>query len=294
MIFDVKLTSACDSKCLNCHIWASKVVHLSFFRTLDILDRFKTDEFIFSGGEPLLHPDIYEIIEFAVENDINFLILSNGIDYDRIEKAVQIGAKRITLSVDGYNHDNLRGVKGNLQTIKKILRLLSHKADFRLAYTISEGNDLENDTILLDELIALGANANVYFAIAQQVKSFNVKENKRVKILKIPLHLERYKCMSSTTRKYLSRYPKPIKHCYSPQFYISIYEDGKVRYCQSYDFNFVLGNVCEDSLPEILSESEWIRGQSDNCPFKNKCWLACHRRYDVKSFDELQKIGGII
>lgn len=290
MIFDIKLTSACNSKCLNCLIWASKIEHLNSYRILDILKQFKNDEFIFSGGECLLHPDIYEIIKFSARNNINFVILSNGIGYGRIEKAIQCGAKRITLSVDGYNHDNLRGVKGNLQTIRKILRQLSSKASFRITYLISKYNDLEKDVVLLDELISLGASSNVYFAITQQVKSFNVKENHKIEAIKIPQNLERYKCMSLTTRRYLSEYPKPIRHCESPEFYISIYEDGKVRYCQSYDFDFVLGSVHESNLTEILIKSKWIREQSDNCSFKKECWLACHRRYDVKLPNELRKI----
>jgi len=294
MIFDIKLTSACDSKCSNCKIWASKnIEHIDSYKLLNILKQFEKDEFIFSGGECLLHPDIYEIIKFSARNNINFVILSNGIDYERIEKAIQYGAKRITLSVDGYNHDSLRGVKGNLQMIEKILRQLSYKADFRLAYLVSENNDLEEDVKLLDELIALGANSNVYFAIAQQVKSFNVKESNRAKSLRISWYLEKYNCMSPTSKKYLSRYPKSIRHCYSPEFYISIYQDGKVRYCQSYDFDFVLGNIYENNLSEILAKSKWLREQSDSCPFKNECFLACHRRWDVKSRDELQKIRRI-
>ncbi len=294
MIFDIKLTSECDSKCLNCSIWDSEPEYLSSYRILNILKQFKDDEFIFSGGECLLHFDIYEIIKFSTRNNINFTILSNGIDYSRVEKAIQCGAKRITLSVDGYNHDNLRGVNGNLQTIRKILKQLSNKTNFRIAYTVAEKSDLEKDVTLLDELISLGADDNVYFAIAQQVKAFNIKENNEVKVIKIPQYLEKYKCMSATTRKYLSRYPKPIKHCYSPEFYISIFEDGKVRYCQSYDFDFVLGNVYEDNLAEILTKSKWIREQSDNCSSKKECWLACHRRWDIKTKEELQKVGRIV
>lgn len=294
MIFDIKLTSLCNSKCRNCLIWDSEPEYLSSYKILNILKQFNNDEFIFSGGECLLHPGIYEIIKFSTRNNINFLILSNGIDYDRIKEATECGAKRITLSVDGYNHDNLRGVNGNLQTIRKILKQLSSKASFRIAYTISEDSDLENDIILLDELISLGADENVYFAIAQQVKSFNIKENNKIKTIKIPQYLEKHKCMSATTKKYLFKYPKPIKHCYSPEFYISIFEDGKVRYCQSYDFDFVLGNVYEDNLAEILIRSQWIREQSDNCSFKDKCFLACHRRWDIKTKEELQKIRRII
>lgn len=294
MIFDIKLTSACDSRCTNCQIWAGKVEHLNSYKILNILNQFKNDEFIFSGGECLLHPDIFEIIKFSTRNNINFVILSNGINYDRIKRAIQCGAKRITLSVDGYNHDSLRGIKGNLETIRKILRNLSGKASFRIAYVIAENNSLKKDVRLLNELISLGANDNVYFAIAQQVKSFNVKEDNKVKILDIPQHLEDYQNISSTTRKYLSRYPKPIKHCYSPEFYISIYEDGNVRYCQSYDYDFILGNVYENSLSEILIRSKWLREQSDNCPFKNECFLACHRRWDVKTFEELKEIRRII
>lgn len=294
MIFDIKLTSACDSRCSNCLMWESERKHISSYSLLSILNEFKNDEFIFSGGEPLLHPDIYAFISFAARNNINFLVLSNGVSYERVEEAIGYGARRITLSVDGFNHDSLRGVQGNLATIERILKCLSSKADFRLAYTVSKANNLEEDVKLLDKLIDLGADKSVYFAIAQQVKSFNVKEKQQVETLKIPSYykLHRYSCMSPTTVKYLSRYPKPIRHCYSPQFYISIYEDGNVRYCQSYDFDIILGNIYETKLSEILASSEWLRKQSDDCFLKNKCWLACHRRWDVKTINELREWRG--
>jgi len=283
MVINIKLTSACDSRCSNCRIWASEKKYLSPYVIMDIISQYKNHEFIFNGGECLLHPDIYEIIKFSSRNNVNFVILSNGINYDRVEKAIQCGARRITLSVDGYDHDILRGVKGNLQTIRKILRQLFDKADFRLAYVLSNSNNLEKDKPLLDELISLGANDNVYFAIMQHAKSFNIQEYCEIEKTIVPQNLEKYSFMSLTSKKYLSRYPaNPIKSCRSPEFYITICEDGKVRYCQAYNFDFVLGNVNDEKLSEILRKSRWIREQSDKCSFKNECWLACHRRYDVQ------------
>ena len=294
MIFDIKLTSNCDSKCTFCHIWQLPVVHLGFYKVLNLIDEYPEPkhEFIFSGGECLLHPDIYKIITYASNRLINFLILTNGIDYKRFENAVIAGANRFTISVDGINHDKIRGVPGNLETIKKIIKQFGNFVDIRLAYTFSDANNFDDDKDLLEELISNGANENIYFIIAQDNKSFNVATNSSRKNIKLP-HFDNSNIKTSiTTKNYLTNYfnEEPIMKCSSPQFYISIYQDGNVRYCQSFCYDIILGNIYETDIAEILENSKWLVAQSNKCPFKKQCFANCHRRFDVKTKEELNKL----
>jgi len=294
MIFDIKLTSKCDSKCKFCHIWQLPVVHLDYWKMLDLLDKYSEHEFIFSGGECLLHPDIYKIITYASNRDINFLILTNGISCERVENAIVAGAKRFTISVDGINHDKIRGVPGNLEIIKKIIKQFGRCVDIRLAYTFSDANNFEDDKYLLKELISQGANDNIYFIVVQDNKSFNIKTNysKAKRKIKPPINIELELKISKTTKKYLNHYfnKTPIKNCLSPQFYVSIFQDGNVRYCQSFCYDIILGNIYETDIAEILENSKWLVAQSNKCPFKKQCFANCHRRFDVKTKEELNKL----
>lgn len=295
MIFDIKLTNNCNSRCKFCHIWQERsIINLDKKIIFDIVDKYCNHEFVFSGGECLFHPDFYEIVRYCSARNVNFLILSNGLNLGGIKRAIYYGAKRITLSVDGYNHDVIRGVKGNLDLIRKIIEEFSKLIDIRLAYTVCDDNDLEKDQPLLKELISTGANKNVYYIIVRDTEAFNVKNSFKQHQLKIPADLDKFETMSTTSKKYLLSYSSSIQKCLSPQFYFSIFEDGNVRYCQSYNYNIILGNVNDKSIESIIEKSKWILSKSNNCAYKDECWAACHRRYDVKASSELSKIKGEI
>ena len=296
MIFDIKLTNICNSTCKFCHIWQERpIIYLNKKVIFDIVDKYRNHEFVFSGGECLLHPDFYEIVAYCSELNVNFLILSNGIGFWGIRRAIYYGAERITLSVDGYNHDVIRGAKGNLDLIKKIVKGFSKLIDIRLAYTVCDDNDLEKDQQLLKELIMMGANKNVYYILVRDAEAFNIEKSFNQHRLKIPANLDRFDTMSLTSKKYLLSYSSSIKKCLSPQFYFSIFEDGNVRYCQSYNYGMILGNVNNESIEDIIEKSRWILDKSNSCNYKDRCWAACHRRYDVKALSELSKIrGGVL
>lgn len=69
---------------------------------------------IFSGGEPLLRQDLFEILEFAIGNGIVMTdLITNGmlLNEDIIRRLVEIGLNHITISLDGLkeNTDRIRG-----------------------------------------------------------------------------------------------------------------------------------------------------------------------------------------
>ncbi len=75
---------------------------------------------VFSGGEPLLRQDIFELIEYADSLGIMPLMGSNGtlITPEVAKKLKKSGLKAIAISVDSLNkeiHDEFRGEKGSLE-----------------------------------------------------------------------------------------------------------------------------------------------------------------------------------
>ena len=89
MIFDIKLTNNCNSQCKFCHIWQERpIINLNIKVILSIISEYRNHEFVFSGGECLLHPDFYEIVRYCSAQNINFLILSNGLSFGGIKRAI--------------------------------------------------------------------------------------------------------------------------------------------------------------------------------------------------------------
>ena len=77
----IELTSSCNMQCPYCYndsgnsgIYLDKKY---IFKLLDELSERKIYRVVFSGGEPFLHKDIYELIKYSVSRNIKTTIISN-------------------------------------------------------------------------------------------------------------------------------------------------------------------------------------------------------------------------
>lgn len=118
------VSTNCFFKCKMCEMWKAKddpnavstAQWKDFIVSLeDMLDNQR--ELVFSGGEPLLKKDIFELIKFGTERGFKTLMPSNGylIDEDTAKRIADAGLKEIFISLDSLNpktHDFLRGVDG--------------------------------------------------------------------------------------------------------------------------------------------------------------------------------------
>ena len=136
--FDI--TDRCQLKCLTCTKWKTppEVQHkessteewkLIILEMKQWLGEFA---FFFNGGKPFLRKDIFEIISFAVDNNIHPSVISNGCGFSSIaEKVVESGLESFTVSLNGLSsctHDVTRGVKGAFhKTIQSIRDVDLHR-----------------------------------------------------------------------------------------------------------------------------------------------------------------------
>jgi radical SAM protein with 4Fe4S-binding SPASM domain len=116
------ITRACNLKCVHCYndSGAAKADdELSTTQAkivLDDLAQFGVPSVLFSGGEPLMRPDLFEIIHYAVERGLRAVISTNGtlISADVAKKIKQHRVSYVGISLDGIGHinDKFRGVSG--------------------------------------------------------------------------------------------------------------------------------------------------------------------------------------
>lgn len=131
------LLTRCLFKCKMCEMWKSNddlnVVSTDewkrFISSLEgVLDGPR--ELVFSGGEPLLRKDIFELINFGSGKGFKTLMPSNGylIDKDVAKKLADSGLTEIFISLDSANpqtHDFLRGTPGAHERVMRAFEHLS-------------------------------------------------------------------------------------------------------------------------------------------------------------------------
>lgn len=116
------ITRACNLKCVHCYndSGACKASdELSSAEAKGIIDdlvQFGVPSVLFSGGEPLMRPDLFELIGYAVERGVRTVISTNGtlITAEKARQIKQHGVSYVGISLDGIGpvNDKFRGVTG--------------------------------------------------------------------------------------------------------------------------------------------------------------------------------------
>lgn len=115
------VTQACNLKCAHCYARAGtadagELSTAEGVALIDDLASFRVPVLLFSGGEPLVRRDIYELLEHAVSRGMRAVLSTNGmlIDDRVAERLAKIGLSYVGISLDGSRatHDRFRGVRG--------------------------------------------------------------------------------------------------------------------------------------------------------------------------------------
>lgn len=137
----------CNLACKYCNEFDdfSKPVPLEMmFRRVDKLGELGTSVVTISGGEPLLHPELDDIIGRIRHNGTVAGMITNGylIVPDRIERLNRAGLEWLQISIDNVNPDEVS--KKSLKVLDKKLQMLAEHADFHVNINSVVGGGVKN------------------------------------------------------------------------------------------------------------------------------------------------------
>jgi MoaA/NifB/PqqE/SkfB family radical SAM enzyme len=114
------------------------------FKRVDKLGDLGTSVVTISGGEPLLHPELDQIIGRIRKNGIVAGMITNGylLMPDRIERLNQAGLEWLQISIDNVNPDDVS--KKSLKVLDKKLQMLAEYSDFRVNINSVVGGGVHN------------------------------------------------------------------------------------------------------------------------------------------------------
>jgi radical SAM protein len=136
-----EVTQACDLACVHCRASAQSERHpaeldtAQGYRLLDEIRRFGEPLMVFTGGDPLKRPDLFDLIRHSVRIGLRTNVTPSAtplLTAKAIEGFKEAGVSRMAISVDGPDaatHDDFRGIPG---TFDRAMFALCHARDIGL------------------------------------------------------------------------------------------------------------------------------------------------------------------
>jgi AdoMet-dependent heme synthase len=162
-----ELTRACQLKCLHCRAEAQyrrDPRELNFEEGKALIDQIyemNNPMLVFTGGDPLMREDVFDIAAYAVEKGVRVSMTPSAtpnVTKEAIEKAKEVGLSRWAFSLDGPTaeiHDHFRGTAGSFDlTMERIKYLHELEIPIQINTVISRYNYdyLDEMAKLIEEL----------------------------------------------------------------------------------------------------------------------------------------------
>ena len=137
----------CNLACKYCNEFddfSKPVPTETMFRRVDKLAELGTSVITISGGEPLLHPELDEIIHRIRKRGMVAGLITNGylLVAERIERLNRAGLEWLQISIDNVTPDDVS--KKSLKVLDKKLQLLAEHADFHVNINSVVGCGISN------------------------------------------------------------------------------------------------------------------------------------------------------
>ena len=236
-----------------------------------------------TGGEPLLHPDLFELGAAITRLGFPWGMVSNGYAWTdaRIRAAEAAELRTLTISLDGLReqHDWFRGREGSFDHAVDALRRLiaaDFLEDFDVVTCVHPRNFHQLDA-LREVLAGLGVPRWRIFTISPMGRA---AQNPLLQLAPVDFRrlmdwIERSRgdgrrpLVRYSEAGYLGTYEQRVRgHRFFCQAGVSvggILVDGGILACPNIDRGFVQGNVREDDFVEV-----WEKGFK---PFRDRDWM---------------------
>ncbi len=208
----LELTNRCNLKCRYCYNNSSILNRDELIHPIELLKELKDNgvwSLEFSGGEPLLHSKIEDILYFALNNFGMIGIITNGTLIDeRICEIVKDFSDRVIFQVclDSLDHNELEKITNVKNSYKKIIKginfLKKNDLVYRIGMVIDDPKRIEKIEDVLKFAIKEGASAFV----ANIVLNFGRGENQANKFKE-----EDYKKFWEKIEELTVKYPKMFR-----------------------------------------------------------------------------------
>jgi len=275
----LEATATCNLKCPMCPTtmglprdpYRTKLLDLELLPRLEPALPFVARCFLSGGGEPLLHPRLFELVRELKRHEIEVHFNCNAtlLDQERARLMIESGVDTVSFSIDGATAETYEKIRVGAEfekTLENLRRLSRLKSELKsrtpfmnLQFTLLDQNvsDLEGIAPLA---ASLGINHLVIepltpvFCFDDQYRAFYQKHRAPPELV-----LDRIRKAEETARSlglvFSSHYlfsedhPEPARTCIQPWLTFGVRVDGRVFTCCG--TLEPMGDLAEDSFDEI-------------------------------------------
>lgn len=287
-----EITNVCALNCVHCSNFDPKIQTTLYYtlqlieETIDSIAALGVDIIEFSGGEPLMHPNITEAIEYARNKRIRTVLYTSGIvsnsDYSYISlskarKLADCGLDALVFNIQGSKpaiHESITRVKGSFRkTIQSLKNARTQGLQIGIHFVPMKPNykDLRNVVNLAQDLKA--EEVGILRFVPQGLGYIYRTELALTRMETLELMYDIKRIAQSLTEELTLRVGRPQNFCPlvdpSAKFNICdagiskclIKPNGEVVPCPAFKRNpdYVAGNIFEESLEQIWHSSPILR-----------------------------------
>jgi len=266
-IVQLSLVDECNLKCIYCYATdrpesTNRLTREDHFKLIDDINGISGQiEIVFTGGEPLLSPYVFELAEHAKKLNNKVHLLSNGILItEKNAKEIADIFDLVKISIDGSTpaiHEFHRGKGTFAKSMKAVDLLIQNEAPLQIAMTVTKRN--------IQDIDAMTKKFGYRLTFAPLFVAGRAKANKELSITGKEYYealssVDGVKPLSHLCSSLAASKQKRILKCAFGDAEISISATGDVYPCQLLHFpQFYAGNIKEQSLRSIYESSESLK-----------------------------------
>jgi len=237
------------------------------FRRVDKLADLGTSVITISGGEPLLHPELDDIIARIRKHGMVAGLITNGyfLVPDRIQRLNRAGLEWLQISIDNVNPDHVS--KKSLKVLDKKLQHLAEFADFHVNINSVVGGGVSNpqDALVIGKrALALGFTSTIGIIHDGSGQLQPLGEEERLVYDQMKSWSKRSFTRINAFQENIAQGKPNDWRCRAGARYLYICENGLVHYCsqqRGYPGIPLENYSLEDIRREYLTE----KGCAPNC-----------------------------
>ncbi len=249
----------CNLSCKYCNEYDtfSKPVPLgTMLERIELLGKLRTGVITLSGGEPLLHPDLDDIIRGIRKHAILAGLITNGylLTAERIQRLNRAGLDYLQISIDNVMPDDVS--KKSLKVLDKKLQLLAENATFHVNINSVLGGGIRNpeDALVVGKrAMELGFTSTVGIIHDGDGQLRPLAAREREVFLEMKKFEKRHFSRLNYFQNAIANGRPSEWRCRAGSRYLYVCEDGLVHYC-SQQRGFPAKPLAEYTVADIRRE----------------------------------------